>query len=89
MHAILTEGHGHRPLIRFDDGRVSLPVNLHFWSRHGFLSVRGRQVEVVSRLADLHDTVRLPGAPEYLRSHSATEETAGKMSALHPLHAHA
>ncbi len=69
MHAILTEGRGHRPLIRFDDGRVGIPVNLHFLSRHDFLSVLGRQVEVVSRLSDLHYTVRLPGAPEHLQSH--------------------
>lgn len=77
MHAILTEGHGRRPLIRFDDGRVGIPVNLHFLSRHDFLSVLGRRVEVVSRLSDQHYTVRLPGAPEHLHYHPAAEVGLG------------
>jgi len=67
MNARLIEGRGHRPLILFEDGRVGIPVNLHFLSRNDFMSVLGRQVEVVSRLSDLHYTVRLPGAPEHLQ----------------------
>ncbi len=66
MHARLIEGHGHRPLIQFEDGRVGIPVNLHFLSRNHFLSVLGRQVEVVSRLSETHYTVRLPGAPRHM-----------------------
>ncbi len=66
MNAVLIEGLDHRPLIRFDDGRIGIPVNLHFRSRIDFLSFLGRRVEVVSRLSDLHYTVRLPGAPQHL-----------------------
>jgi len=53
MNARLIEGRGHRPLILFEDGRVGIPVNLHFLSRNDFISVLGKQVEVVSRLSDL------------------------------------
>lgn len=67
MHARLIEGRSHRPMILFEDGRVGIPVNLHFLSRNDFISVLGRQVEVVSRLSELHYTVRLPGAPEHLQ----------------------
>ncbi len=66
MNARLIEGRGHRPLILFEDGRVGIPVNLHFLSRNDFVSLLGRQVEVISRLSELHYTVRLPGAPEHL-----------------------
>lgn len=66
MNARLIEGCDHRPLILFDDGRVGIPVNLHFLSRNDFMSLLGRQVEVVSRLSESHYTVRLPGAPEHL-----------------------
>jgi hypothetical protein len=66
MNARLIEGRGHRPLILFEDGRVGIPVNLHFLSRNDFLSVLGRQVEVLSRLSEIHYTVRLPGAPEHM-----------------------
>lgn len=67
MNARLIEGRSHRPLILFDDGRVGIPVNLHFLSRHDFLTVVGRRVEVVSQLSEMHYTVRLPGAPEHLQ----------------------
>lgn len=77
MHAILTKGKDHRPLIRFDDGRVGIPVNLNFLSRHVFLSVLGRRVGVVSRLSDLHFTVRLPGVPEHLQTHSSARDGKG------------
>lgn len=66
MYAKLVEGRSHRPLIRFEDGRIGIPVNLHFISRGDFLSLVGRQVEIVSRLSDLHYSVRLPGAPEHM-----------------------
>jgi hypothetical protein len=66
MNARLIEGRGHRPLILFEDGRVGIPVNLHFLSRNDFLSVLGRQVEVLSRLSEIHYTVRLLGAPEHM-----------------------
>lgn len=64
MNARLIEGRGHRPLILFEDGREGIPVNVHFLSRNDFLSMLGRRVEVVSRLSEMHYTVRLPGAPE-------------------------
>lgn len=67
MNAKLIEGRGHRPLIRFEDGRVGIPVNLHFLSRGDFLALVGRQVEIVSRLSDVHYSVRLPGAPDHMR----------------------
>lgn len=66
MNARLIEGRSHRPLILLEDGRVGIPVNLHFLSRNDFLSLLGRKVEVVSRLSEMHYTVRLPGAPEHM-----------------------
>ncbi len=67
MYAQLIEGSDRRPLIRFDDGRVCIPVNLNFLSRADFLSMIGRRVEIVTRLSDLHYTVRLPGAPQHMQ----------------------
>jgi len=66
MHAILSEGRDHRPIIRFEDGRIGIPVNLRIRSRHHFLSMLGWRVVVISRLSDLHYTVRLPSAPKDL-----------------------
>lgn len=61
MKATLIEGTGHRPLIRFADGRTGVPVNLHFLSRQDFLFYLGRQVIIRSQLSDQHYTVLLPG----------------------------
>ncbi|MCS6786697.1 MAG: hypothetical protein NZ524_06675 [Thiobacillaceae bacterium] len=66
MQATLCQGTGRRPLIRFDDGRLGIPVNLHFRSRLDFLFHLGRRVEVISQLSEQHYTVRLPGAPLHL-----------------------
>lgn len=61
MKAKLIEGKGHRPLIRFADGRTGVPINLHFLSRQDFLSHVGRQVIIRSQLSEQHYTVLLPG----------------------------
>jgi hypothetical protein len=61
MYAILIEGDGHRPMIRFEDGRQGVPVNLDFRSRTEFLGLVGRRVEVLSRFSDHHYSVRLAG----------------------------
>lgn len=67
MYAKLIEGRSHRPLIRFEDGCIGIPINLHFLSRNEFLSLLGRQVEIISRLSEAHYSVRLHGAPEHLQ----------------------
>lgn len=66
MQAKLIEGETHRPLIRFADGQVGVPVNLRFRSRGEFLGLLGREVIVVSRLSEQHYSVRLPGGPAHL-----------------------
>lgn len=61
MHATLIQGEDHRPLIRFPDGHLGVPVNLRFLSRTQFLAHLGRRVKVLSQLSDRHYTVCLPG----------------------------
>lgn len=61
MEAKLVEGKERRPLIRFSDGRMGVPINLRFLSRLDFLAQVGRQVTILSQLSDVHYTVSLPG----------------------------
>lgn len=61
MQAMLIEGNGHRPLIRFEDGRTAVPVNLRFLSRADFLACVGRRVNIRSQFSAQHYTVDLPG----------------------------
>ena len=64
MFAWIIEGDGHRPMLRFEDGRTGIPVNLHLLSRRDFLELLGRRVEVRSQLSPDHYTVRYSGADE-------------------------
>lgn len=64
MHATLIEGNDHRPLIRFEDGRTAVPINLRFLSRADFLTCVGRRVIIRSQLSEQHFTVQLPGHAE-------------------------
>ncbi|MCU0840677.1 MAG: hypothetical protein MUC79_03030 [Thiobacillaceae bacterium] len=66
MDATLIEGRARRPMIRFEDGQLGVPVNLRFLSRVEFLALVGRRVVVVSRYSEQHYSVRLPGGPEHL-----------------------
>lgn len=58
MQAWLIEGLGHRPMLRFDDGRIGIPINLHLLTRQQFLSRLGRRVEIQSQLSAEHYSVR-------------------------------
>jgi hypothetical protein len=66
MHAWLIEGDGHRPLLRFEDGHVGIPVNLHLYTRQQFLRLLGRRVEIRSQLSAEHYTVRFPNPEDAL-----------------------
>ena len=61
MFAWIIEGEGHRPMLRFEDGRTGIPVNLDLHTRAQFLNLVGRRVEVRSQLSPQHYTVRVPG----------------------------
>lgn len=58
MQARIIEGHGNRPMLRFDDGRIGIPINLHLLTRQQFLSRLGRRVEIQSQLSADHYSVR-------------------------------
>lgn len=58
MQARLIEGNGHRPMLRLDDGRIGIPINLHLVTRQQFLSRLGHRVEVQSQLSPEHYSVR-------------------------------
>lgn len=45
-------------MLRFDDGRIGVPINLHLLTRQQFLSRLGRRVEVQSQLSAEHYSVR-------------------------------
>jgi hypothetical protein len=60
MYAWLFESPGHRPLLQFEDGSTGIPINLHLYTRHQFLSLLGRRVEICSKLSPQHYTVRFP-----------------------------
>ncbi len=64
MIAWIIEGDGHRPLLRFEDGRTGIPVNLHLLNRREFLDLLGRRVEVRSQLSPDHYTVRFPSSDD-------------------------
>jgi hypothetical protein len=64
MFAWIIEGDGHRPMLRFEDGRTGIPVNLRLLSRREFVELLGRRVEVRSQLSPDHYTVRFSGADE-------------------------
>ncbi len=66
MFAKLIEGNGHQPMIRFEDGRLGVPINLLFSSRNEFLSYVGRRVEIRSQLSEQHYSVHLPGSSAFL-----------------------
>ncbi len=59
MHAWLIEGAGHRPLLRFEDGSIGIPINLHLNTRYEFLRLLGRRFEIGTQLSQQHFTVRL------------------------------
>lgn len=58
MYAWLIESAGHRPQLRLEDGSSGIPVNLHLYTRHQFLVLVGRRVEIRSQLSPQHYTVR-------------------------------
>ncbi len=64
MHAWLIEGDGHRPLLRFEDGSIGIPINLHLNTRYEFLRLLGRRFEISTQLSQQHFTVRLPKPAE-------------------------
>ena len=66
MYAWLIESDGHRPLLHLDDGSTGIPVNLHLHTRHQFLALLGRRVEIRSRLSSQHYTVHFPNPADTL-----------------------
>ena len=68
MFAKLIEGNGHQPMIRFEDGRLGIPINLLFSSRTEFLLHIGQLVTIRSQLSDQHYSVHLPGSSPFLAS---------------------
>ena len=66
MHAWLVEGEDHRPMLRFEDGHTGVPINLHLVTRHQFLRVLGRRVEICSQLSPQHYTVRFSNPDDSL-----------------------
>ena len=66
MYAWLIESPGHRPLLRLEDGSIGIPVNLHIHTRHQFLALLGRRVEIRSQLSAQHYTVRFPNQADVL-----------------------
>ncbi len=66
MRAWLVEGDNHRPMLRFEDGRFGIPINLHLVTRQQFMRVLGRRVEIRSQLSPEHFTVRFPNPEDAL-----------------------
>lgn len=66
MFAWLIESAGHRPLLHLEDGSTGIPINLHLYTRHQFLSLLGRRVEIRSQLSPQHYTVRFPNPADAL-----------------------
>lgn len=66
MHAWLIEDKGHRPMLRFEDGRIGIPINLHLITRQQFLKLLGRRVEVRSQFSSEHYSVRFPNPQDRL-----------------------
>jgi hypothetical protein len=66
MYAWLIESTGHRPQLRLEDGSTGIPVNLHLCTRHQFLALLGRRVEICSQLSPQHYTVRFPNPEDAL-----------------------
>jgi hypothetical protein len=66
MYAWLIESAGHRPLLRLEDGSTGIPVNLHVYTRHQFLTLLGRRVEIRTQLSAKHYTVHLPNLADDL-----------------------
>ncbi len=58
MYAWLIESAGRRPLLRLEDGRTGIPINLHLHTRQQFLTRLGRRVEILTQLSPDHYTVR-------------------------------
>lgn len=65
MRAWLIEGKGRRPMLRFEDGRTGIPINLHLVTRQQFLRLLGRRVEVRSQLSADHYTVSFPNPDDH------------------------
>ncbi len=72
MFAWIIEGEGHRPMLRLEDGRTGIPVNLNLHTRAQFLNLVGRRVEVRSQLSPQHFTVRLSGPEDGIGAWSET-----------------
>lgn len=66
MHAWLFESPGHRPMLRFDNGGIGIPVNLHLFTRYQFLNLVGKRLEIGMQLSEQHFTVK---------HHSQAEDT--------------
>ena len=66
MYAWLIESAGHRPQLLLEDGSTGTPVNLHVYTRHQFLALLGRRVEICSQLSPQHYTVRFPNPADIL-----------------------
>jgi len=66
LFAKLIEGAGHGPLLRFEDGSTGIPVNLHLYTRHQFMIMLGRRVEIRSQLSPQHYTVRFSNPADAL-----------------------
>lgn len=66
MHAWLIESSGHRPLLRLEDGRTGIPINLHLHTRSQFLARLGRRVEIRTQLSPDHYTIRFPNPADAL-----------------------
>ena len=60
MHAWLFESAEHRPLLRFEDGSIGVPINLHLYTRYEFLGLIGKRLEIGMQLSQEHFTVHLP-----------------------------
>jgi len=43
-----------------------IPINLHLYTRHQFLALLGRRVEIRTQLSPLHYTVRFPNPADTL-----------------------
>jgi hypothetical protein len=59
MYARLFESSEHRPLLRFEDGGIGIPINLHLFTRYEFLTLVGRRLEIGMQLSPQHFTVHL------------------------------
>ena len=49
-------------MLRFEDGSMGVPINLHLYTRYDFLNLLGRRLEIGTQLSDQHFTVRIPSA---------------------------